>query len=106
MNAGTCVRGELVGEGLGEVQLRVVIGRRGVLGEPRGGFFSALVLELLEVQLARAEVPLPGDFLAAGLLLAVLLPILQDEPQQEVVTEPRCPGVAREQSALRRCGVE
>ena len=88
--------GDVAGEGPGEVQLRVVVRRRGIRGEPRRGLCSPVVPELREVQLTSGEVTLPGDFLAGLLPLPVLLPVREDDTQQEVVTEPRCPRVARE----------
>ena len=78
------------------MQLRVVVGRRGVIGEPRGDFSSALVPELLEVQLARAAITLPGDFFTGFLLVPVLLLVREDESQQKVVTKPCRSRVTRE----------
>ncbi len=95
-----------VDEGLGQVDLGVVVRGRGVLGVPRSGVGTVFVPERLQVQVASAQIVGTFDDFTGFLLVPVQLPVPHDQTQQVVVTEPGRSRVTRQQSSLLGRGVE
>ena len=76
--------GEVVDDGLDELQERVAVGRRDARGGRRADVRSSLVPGVLEVQLASAEVALPGSSSPTSFLSRFSFQLSRTRPTREL----------------------